>query len=444
MLGGLGCKGLSTEERQAIAPVYLEYWTVFDDVDEVKKLINSYAGPRSYLSVNIKQLREDELYPRFIEALAEDRGPDIISVSNRMLPAYRSKLASMPSSVPDATVRTVKKKLGTEIIVTESTQQLPSVRQIKDEYVQAVEKDVIYNDQIYGLPLSLETMALYYNKDLLDRAGIPEAPKTWSDFQSAVKKLTKYDKDNNIIQSGTALGTGDNIPGFDDLLFLLFEQSGVDFVNSNGYITFGDDLKNSAKLTAIVAVMDFYTDYANPKRDTYSWDSKMDNALNKFVNGSLAFFFGYSYHNSIIKSRAPQLNVEIMPMFQLDQSKSINATNFWVQTVVKKSKNQDEAWGLINYLTHSAATKTYLDNTKRPTAIRTYITGQTQDVKLKPFVSQALVAESWYKGRGYTTAKKALASMVDEWIKVPETAEKKSQWYKGILERGSSKINQSL
>jgi len=64
-------------------------------------------------------------------------------------------------------------------------------------------------------------MALFYNKDLLDQAGVPEPPKNWEDFQKAVKKLTKFDKKSGkILQSGTSLGTGNNIAGFEDLLYI--------------------------------------------------------------------------------------------------------------------------------------------------------------------------------------------------------------------------------
>ena len=79
-VAGFGCKGLTGEQKQAIKPVSLEYWTVFDDVDEIQKIAKRYTAQRSYLSVNIKQLREDELYSRLVEALADDNGPDIISV----------------------------------------------------------------------------------------------------------------------------------------------------------------------------------------------------------------------------------------------------------------------------------------------------------------------------------------------------------------------------
>lgn len=438
---GFGCKGLSSEEKQAVKPVVLEYWTVYDDVDELRKLVAQYRATRSYLTINIRQIRPEEVYSRLTEALSEDKGPDIISLQNRWLPAFESKLSAMPTTVKDATMITVSKKLGTETVVTINDVALPNILQIDKEYVKTVKKDVVRDGKIYGLPLSLDLMALYYNKDLLDKAGIAEAPKDWKEFQSAVKKLTKYDKDGKIIQSGAALGIGSNVPGFDDLFFILLKQSGLEMVNSSGYAVFN----TGSDFTQIASVINFLSDYSNSARDTYSWNDKMSNALDQFANGSLAFFFGYSYHLPTIKARAPQLNIEVIPMLQLSASsdKQINSANYWVQSVVKKSRHQSESWAFINYLARSSANKTYLDNTGRPSALRAYITEQSKKTELAPFAAQALVAENWYYGKDYSSAQKALADLFTNWLKTPTDMDQ-SKWHTQILNNTAAKINQTL
>ncbi|SDR46146.1 carbohydrate ABC transporter substrate-binding protein, CUT1 family [Paraburkholderia tuberum] len=43
--------------------------------------------------------------------------------------------------------------------------------------------------KVCGLPLAASTRALYYNKDLLAKAGYPNGPKTWNDVIDASKKL---------------------------------------------------------------------------------------------------------------------------------------------------------------------------------------------------------------------------------------------------------------
>ena len=443
VLAGLGCKGPSKQEVAATKPIVLEYWTVFDDVDAMQAQIDKYKIERPYLTINLKQLRIDELYPRLLEALAEDKGPDIISVRNRWMRFYQPKLAAMPPAISDTTVRVEKTTLGAQTIVNTITQNLPNTTQIDREYVQAVKSDVVIGNKIYGLPLSIENMALYYNKDLLDRAGVAEPPKNWEDFQAAIKKLTKFDKKTGkILQSGADLGTGNNIPGFEDLLYILFRQSNISFVNKSGFAAFNAPAAGGQTNPAM-SVMNFYTDFANSARDTYTWNEEMDNALDKFVNGSVAFFFGYSYHYSIIKARAPQLNVVILPMLQLNPEQPINAANYWVQAVLDKSKHKNEAWGLLNFLAHSKATKEYLDQSGRPSALRTYIAGQLDNTELFPFVSQVLIADSWYKGKDYDAAVKALGDMAHEWLLPPPQAGRELEWKQEVLNRAAAKFNQT-
>lgn len=445
LLTGFGCRGLSGEERQATAPVSLEYWTVFDDVDALQKLIDEYRLGRPYLRVQLRQLRADEVYPRLLEALAEDRGPDILSINTRSLGTYTSKLAPMPASVPDTIVRVESGTLGTNTTVVPQTQPLVNLNQLDTEYVGTVKNDVVRGGQIYGLPLSLDTMAIFYNKDLLDRAGIAEAPKNWDEFQAAVKKITKYDKASGaVLQSGTALGTGRTVPGSDDLLSILFKQSGVDMVGKNGKVVFNAAPMYNREPTVAMGVLNFYTDFANPARDTYTWSDSLGNALDNFVAGKVGFFFGYSYHLPVIRARAPQLNFRLMPLLQLNPESPVNVANYSIQTVLAKSKNQAAAWGLINFLTHSPATKEYITQTGRPTALRKFVDEQKANTDLAPFVSQVLVADNWYRGSNYEASQRAINDMLTEWLQEPPDQQYAVAWRQEIMNRAADRINQTL
>ena len=449
MLSGFGCKGLSKEQQAATKPIDLEYWTVYDDVEELNTQIASYVATRPYLKVTVRQLRADELYDRLTEALSEDKGPDLISVHARDLKKFQSKLASMPPSFVDTTVVNQKNIVGqVETIVNTRPVALPTAFQIDREFLQTVKKDVIIDNKIYGLPLSLDTMAIYYNKDLLDRSQIAEPPITWEQFQDAARKISKFNLETGrLVQSGAALGASGNIIGVDDILYVLFKQSAVDMISRDNRAIFniapqglGSGIESPA-----MSVMTFYTDFANPTRDTYSWNEIMDDSLESFIQGKTAFFFGYSYHNAQIKSRAPQLNYGILPMIQLDPNNPVNVANYWAQCVVGKSKNQNEAWGLINYLTRSSAAEQYLNNTKRPTALRYLIDKQKEDLDLQPFVSQSLISDNWYRGSNYSAAEQAIKDMIVEWLSVPPNYETRpTQWYQEVLNRTAAKINQTM
>ena len=441
---GFGCKGLSTTQQAATAPVTLEYWTVYDDVGAIKNLLAKYTANRSFIKINVRQYSPNEFYDRLIEALAEDKGPDIISVSNKDLGKYLTKLSSMPSSIQDTTLQVSTSNLQEQTIVNTVSVNLPTTRDIETDYVQTVSKDAVRGGKIYGLPLSLDTMAIYYNKDLLDRAGVAQPPTSWEEFQDAAKKTTKITKKDNveqITQSGAALGVGQNVPGSDDLLYILMQQSGGNMVNDNGAAVF--NLGKNTLEGPSGKTLTFFTDFANPERDTYSWNKDMGNALDKFAQGSLAFFFGYSFNYDQIKARGPQINFSVIPMLQLNPEKPVNVANYYLQTVSEKSKHQNEAWGVINFLARTA-NKDYLATSRRPTALRSYILEQKKDETLAPFVSQVLIADTWYRGRNYALAQQSLYDLLTAWLTVPVGDKSLSEFRQNALDRAASRINQSL
>ena len=440
-VSGFGCKGtVSTEQAAAVKKATLEYWTVFDDVGAINSAVANFKTYRPYVTINVRQFKAEEIYDRLVEALAEDRGPDIISVPVRQLRFYQSKLSPMPSAVQDAIVETKKTATGgTETVISLRNVTLPSALNIEREFFQTVKKDVVIGGNVYGIPLSLDSLALYYNKDILDRSGVPEPPKTWEEFQNAVKKTTKFNKDTGkIIQSGTALGTAKNINNFDDIFYVLLKQSGIT-LGQGGLVWSG--AKNENPLNN---VLDFYTDFANPARDTYSWDSTQEMALDRFIKGGLAFFFGYNYHYNLIKAQGANLNFDVLPLIQLNPENPINVASYSVQAVTAKSKNQQLAWNFINY-TANLNVKDYLDKTGRPTAKRAFLLDQKAKPELAPFVNDLLIAENWYRGNNYEAAKAALDSLFIDRLNVPTTGREQTitKWQEDTINRATTKVNQT-
>ena len=77
--------------------------------------------------------------------------------------------------------------------------------------------------KLYGIPMGTDTRALWYNKDVLKKAGIsvPWQPKTWNDILDAAKKI-KAAEPGVIpfnIYSGKGTGEGSTMQGFEMLLY---------------------------------------------------------------------------------------------------------------------------------------------------------------------------------------------------------------------------------
>jgi hypothetical protein len=91
-------------------------------------------------------------------------------------------------------------------------------RAVREEFVDVVAQDVVRDKKVYALPTSVDTLALYYNKDILNAGRVPKPPETWTQVQQMVESLTRVNRSGAIDQSAAALGTASNINRGMDIL----------------------------------------------------------------------------------------------------------------------------------------------------------------------------------------------------------------------------------
>ncbi|MDD3711625.1 MAG: extracellular solute-binding protein [Patescibacteria group bacterium] len=411
---GAGCKKKTME--QTTEPITLNYWRVFDGQDDFADIIAKYNAQHPYITINYRKLRYEEYEAELLNAFAEDRGPDIFSIHNTWVKKYENKLAPLPEQTTmifPVTQGSIKKEIIPETRVSRSL----NAKEIKQSFVDTVYSDVIIDNKIYGLPLSVDTLAMYYNQDLFDQAGVIEVPKYWNrEFQQTVKKLTKLDLKGEILQSGVALGGSTNIERYSDILSVLMMQNGAVMANDSGQILFNTIpavFKDNEYNPGLMALR-FYTDFANPVKEVYSWSNDLPSSVNMFTSGKLAIMFGYAYHLPIIKTTAPKLNFLIAPLPQIEGSSvPVNFANYWVEVVSQKSKYQNEAWNFIQFMTNADQVTSYLTKTKKPTALRSLIAQQKEDLDIGIFVDQVLTAKSWYRGKGPVLMENFFAQMIE-------------------------------
>jgi len=89
---------------------------------------------------------------------------------------------------------------------------------LKKNVLQAINKDYLhdcyYGDKLMGVPYSFYSEVIYYNKKMFAEAGLPDrAPNTIDELVDFARKLTKYDKDGNVVRSGLSMRLSGNPSG---------------------------------------------------------------------------------------------------------------------------------------------------------------------------------------------------------------------------------------
>jgi len=464
LTSGFGCSNTPAADAKYMREVTLNYWRVWDGPDTFQAIIDAYKQLHPFVNINYKKLRYEEYEKELIEAFATDRGPDIFSVPNTWLRKYQAQglIEPLPKSYK-ISFPVQEGKLKKQILPNVKTVTPISLKRLKDDFVEVVYDDVVIKEKnsstnvteekIFGLPLAVDTLAMYYNKDLFNNAGIANAPLYWNrEFQQDVKKLTKQDTKGQIIQSGVALGGGKNITRSSDIFSALMMQNGTDMMQGN-LVTFNQRPQSFSKdILPGLDALRFYTDFSDPAKEIYCWNSEMANSLDLFIQGKLAMMFGYTYMLPQIKSMAPKLNFSISPLPQIEDNPPVNFANYWVEVVSRKiqtnpanlaigkdyaQQKSDTAWDFVQFATKAEQVKSYLDKAKNVTALRKLIDGQTEDQEIGEFAKEALTARSWYKGQDALAAEAIMMDMIDNAASGHEALD-------SVINLGARKIQQTI
>ena len=414
---GLGCKGGGTISQESLTPVTLEYWRVFDEPSNLSEINTNFKTLYPNITVNIKKVRYEEFKDKFILALAEGAGPDIVSIHTTWLKEYQKYLSKMPEAVTMPTAYLD----GKEIRIKLQTTRMPSSRDIYNNFIDTVSKDVIIGSDVYGLPLGVDTLVLYYNRAMLNQVNIPFPPATWTEFKDQVKLLTIQNSNGKIVQSGTSLGGSRNINRAPDVLATLMMQNGTQ-MTSQGSVTFNQMPVNAQNEEDQIMpgrdALRFYTDFASPAKEIYTWNEDMPEALDAFANQQVAFFFGYSYHLPLIRSLGADIDLGItkLPQINTDASQT-NTANYWMESVTNQSAHKNEAWAFINFATSEQNVTSFLSSANKPTALRALISSQIANQDMAPFANQLLTAKTWYHGRDALAMEEAMRVMIEDVVK---------------------------
>lgn len=358
--------------------VELVWWKTFEDSANLEELIQGYQA--THKTVTIKYVKKDvATYEQdLVNAIASGNGPDIFTIHNDWLPKHADKLSPAPAA-----------------LLTE--------RQYRETFVDVASDDFIKEGKIYAMPLALDVLALYYNKDILHSVGISEAAKTWPELVTHVQKITKQDSTGAFTRSGISMGTSGNVNRAADILLLLMLQNGTDFYSDNYQAAKFDQTQSTPaepNFNPGATALEFYTQFANPGKKTYTWNSRTDNSVDAFSQGKLAMLISYSYLRPMILDKAPTLNWGVAPVPQVDATGlKVNYANYWGEGVSKAASKakQAAAWDFLKYAVQKDNLTKYYAKHKQVAVRKDMLPGQYPDLEIGVFAENALTAKSVFK-----------------------------------------------
>lgn len=343
--------------------------TAFDNFISKYEQDKSIQFKLTYTEDNISTIDND-----LVEAIATGKGPDAILIPQELMKRYLDKVTLIPfTSIPERT--------------------------FLDTYINEAQL-YIRPTGIFAMPFFVDPMVMYWNKDLFANASVATPPTQWSDFPTLANKFTQIGKNGNITESVASFGEFSNVENAKAILSTLMMQAGSPMVSFDSTRnSFVSDLYQQTSDNIIipaVSALNFFTDYSNPKKSVYSWNSSLPDSKDFFLSGNLATYFGFASELSDIENKNPNLNFDVAMMPQ-----TINAvakTTFgelYGFALLKSSVNNAAALNLISMLTSADAVNDFLQFQGGAPARNDLLAAGTSDPQKTIFYNSAIIAKGW-------------------------------------------------
>jgi len=213
-----------------------------------------------------------------------------------------------------------------------------------DDFSEGARAAATVDGQVYGIPALIDNLAIVYNKDLFEAAGVdePTADWTWDDFRAAAKALTDPSKQ----QYGFAFpvdGTEDTVWHYDAMLW-----------EANGDILNADNTEATFNSPAGVQALTTLQQMAVTDKSVFLDQQNVGKIDNLFNAGKIAM----DVTGPWALSGYPDINygVQIMPMFDGGSHATIAGPDMWVLFDNGDGKG-DAAWQFMQWFTAAEQVK---------------------------------------------------------------------------------------
>ncbi len=213
----------------------------------------------------------------------------------------------------------------------------------KKDYFSPPFKLYTFNGNLYALPRDINSIVLYYNKDLFDRAGVkyPTDNWTWNDLVKAAKKLTMdYNNDGIIDQWGIMIPNVFEV-GWGNLI-----------LQNNGSILNKNKTESTLTNPEVVQAIQFMVDLEYKYKVAPLEKSKGSLGDNIFMTGKVAMIYDGSWMIGTYKTiKSFKWDIVMLPRGK----KRACIANGVANAINSHTKHKEAAWKLVKFLSSREA-----------------------------------------------------------------------------------------
>lgn len=219
----------------------------------------------------------------------------------------------------------------------------------RDEFVPSLIEAFTFDGKTYGIPKDFNTLGMFYNKDLFDKAGLeyPTDDWTWDNLKEAAGKLTDLSDATKPVYGFCTPPDPGRFPAF------VFQNGGT-VMNADASDTTLDS-------EAAVQAAEFYTSFraegigATPADLGEGWQGTL------FGKGQCAMVYEGGWLIPYLRDQFPgtKYGVVLPPAGPAGEGNLIFTVAWGISA---NTKNPDASWRVVEFLTNEASQKTVLES----------------------------------------------------------------------------------
>jgi len=393
LFAGTGTFLLLSKEKDNnnnVKNVELVYWGLWEPSSVMQPLIDEYESTHPGVKILYSQQTfsnyEGRLFTRLQQSSSStELAPDIFRIHNTWVPKYYRYLSPLPEKV-------MSRETYSQTF-----------------YPTALSDFTAKDGKLYAIPLEIDGLVLFYNKQLLVDAGFSKPPTDWDSLIDLAHKLTKKDSSGKITQAGLAIGTSRNILHASEIFSFLLLQEGVELIDSTR-------TNVTLNTTKVESVLNTYTGFATGKQAVWSSDLRYD--LEMFYSGKLGMMIAPSWRafDVILSSPTIEFGMAKLPQLGANQQEVYYST-YWGEAVNKSSDNTEVAWDFINFLAQKENQMTKFSNESKirafgePYSLVELNSSMSENSYLTAIAEMAPYMKSWQMG-DETVVKETLNQLI--------------------------------
>lgn len=300
------------EEASGGEPVELTFWGDWGGEGQKQFETMVDAFNKSQDKIRVKYVLQQDMITKFLTAATSGGSPDILFWDRWRTSLYAPKNVLHPID---------------EFMAADGLD--------RSEFYDEALKELSYGDKLYGLPLTVDARALFYNKKLLDEAGV-QPPTTWEELEKAAIATTKWNG-KKLEVAGFSLG--------DNGLFNMYlQQAGGQMLTEDGKTNFNNEKGR--------AVLEFWDRLLNQdKVYKVGFEQGLGEGTDAFVTGKLAMHYTGPWMLSTYKKYGKDLDFGVVPPPAGPNGDKGSVMGGFGLVIPEGSKHHKEAWEFIKWWT---------------------------------------------------------------------------------------------